>query len=165
MGLAQMKQETQPNKVVDAARSAQMARIRNRDTKPELRVRRALHSFGLRYGLHAKGLPGRPDLVLAARRAIVFVHGCFWHQHQDPSCKLARVPKSRFEFWGPKFEGNRLRDLRVKSALEAKGWQVFEVWECQTSPEQLKRLAVRLKAIPKSRSLVKRSRGANESRI
>jgi DNA mismatch endonuclease (patch repair protein) len=83
-----------------------MARVRGRDTKPEMRVRRALHAAGLRYRLHAKGLPGRPDLVLPSRRVAVFVHGCFWHRHPDPTRKLARLPKSRLDFWLPKLDGS-----------------------------------------------------------
>ena len=123
-----------------AARSAQMARIRARDTKPEMRVRRALHSAGLRYRLYAKGLPGKPDIVFPRARVAVFVHGCFWHQHPDPACKLARMPKSRLEFWRPKLEGNRARDERVRAELEELGWAVIEVWECQTKPSQLEQL-------------------------
>ena len=83
--------------IVDSARSAQMARVRGRDTKPELHVRRALHAAGLRFRLHAKELPGRPDIVFRSRKVAVFVHGCFWHRHDDPDCKLARLPKSRVE--------------------------------------------------------------------
>jgi DNA mismatch endonuclease, patch repair protein len=131
---------------VDRARSAQMALIRDRDTKPEMRVRRALHAAGLRYRLHAKGLPGKPDLVLPSRRIAVFVHGCFWHQHPDPSCRLARMPKSRLEFWRPKLQGNRVRDEKQRRELEALGWRVVEVWECQTDASSLAALANTLKA-------------------
>lgn len=130
---------------VDPARSAQMALIKGRDTKPEMRVRRAFHAAGLRYRLHVKDLPGKPDLVLRSRRIVVFVHGCFWHQHPDPSCKLARMPKSRLEFWRPKLEGNRLRDEKRRQELEALGWKVVEVWECQTDTRSLSALAESLK--------------------
>jgi DNA mismatch endonuclease, patch repair protein len=116
---------------VDAARSAQMARVRGRDTKPELRVRRALHAAGLRYRLHAKELPGRPDIVFRPQRLAIFVHGCFWHRHDDPTCKLARLPKSRLDFWEPKLRGNRERDIRNISNLEEAGWRVVVLWECQ----------------------------------
>jgi DNA mismatch endonuclease, patch repair protein len=129
-------------------RSAQMARVRGRDTKPEMRVRRALHAAGLRYRLHAKGLPGRPDLIFPSRRAVVFVHGCFWHRHPDPACKLARLPKSKLDFWLPKLEGNRARDERVRAQLEGLGWRVVEVWECQTKHEELRALARRIMAMP-----------------
>jgi DNA mismatch endonuclease (patch repair protein) len=117
---------------MDAARSRQMALVRHKDTKPELRVRRFLHSCGLRYRLHDKTLPGRPDLVFPARRVVVFVHGCFWHRHADPACQLARMPKSRLEVWRPKLEGNAARDRRDIAALEAAGWTVLVVWECQS---------------------------------
>ncbi|MGR9327433.1 very short patch repair endonuclease (plasmid) [Rhizobium leguminosarum] len=109
-----------------------------------MRVRRALHAAGLRYRLHAKDLPGKPDLVFRNRRIALFVHGCFWHQHPDPNCKLARMPKSKLDFWRPKLEGNRLRDEKNRSALEADGWTVVEVWECETKPEHLQRLIARL---------------------
>jgi len=144
----------------DKARSAQMALIRARDTKPELKVRRAVHAAGLRYRLHAKDLPGRPDLVFRSRRIAVFVHGCFWHQHPDPSCKLARMPKSRLEFWRPKLEGNRQRDLRTRGELEARGWSVLEVWECQTSTDELEALVKRIKGAPSAAS----SRRGNDTR-
>ncbi len=128
----------------EAARSVQMSRIRGRDTKPEMRVRKALHAAGLRYRLHAGDLPGKPDLVFRGRRIALFVHGCFWHQHQDPNCKLSRMPKSKLDFWRPKLEGNRLRDERTRSALEARGWAVIEVWECQTRPDHLRELVALL---------------------
>ncbi len=133
---------------IEKARSAQMALIKARDTKPELKVRRAMHAVGLRFRLHAKDLPGRPDLVFRSRRVAVFVHGCFWHQHPDPACKLARMPKSKLEFWRPKLEGNRLRDLRTCGELEARGWSVLEVWECHTGPDELDALAMRIKRAP-----------------
>lgn len=123
-----------------------MALIRARDTKPDLKVRRAIHAAGLRYRLHAKDLPGRPDLVFRSRRIVIFVHGCFWHQHPDPSCKLARMPKSRLEFWRPKLEGNRQRDIRTRGELEARGSSVLEVWECQTSADELEALVKRIKS-------------------
>ncbi len=128
----------------EAARSVQMSRIRGRDTKPEMRVRKALHAAGLRYRLHAGDLPGKPDLVFRGRRIALFVHGCFWHQHQDPNCKLSRMPKSKLDFWRPKLEGNRLRDERTRSALEARGLAVIEVWECQTRPDHLRELVALL---------------------
>lgn len=108
-----------------------MARVRSKDTKPELIVRRLVHGMGYRYRLHAKDLPGKPDLVFRPRRKVVFVHGCFWHRHPDPGCPLARLPKSRLEFWLPKLEANRARDERAVDALEKNGWRVLVVWECQ----------------------------------
>lgn len=114
-----------------AQRSERMARVRGKGSKAELFVRSLVHRMGYRYRLHGGKLPGRPDLVFAGRRRVIFVHGCFWHRHPDPDCKLARLPKSRQEFWLPKLEGNRARDLRQIAALEADGWSVLELWECQ----------------------------------
>ena len=88
--------------------------------------------MGYRYRLHAKALPGRPDLVFTRRRKAIFVHGCFWHRHPDPSCKLARLPKSRLEFWQSKLDGNRERDRMNESKLAAMGWKILVVWECET---------------------------------
>jgi DNA mismatch endonuclease, patch repair protein len=122
-----------------------MALVRGRDTKLELRVRRAIFAAGLRYRLHAKGLPGKPDLMFRARRIVVFIHGCFWHQHPDSNCRLARMPKSRAEFWRPKLLGNRSRDERVKRELEQIGWRVVEVWECKTKPDDLRKLVAHIK--------------------
>lgn len=116
-----------------------MARIRGRDSKPEMVVRRLVHSMGFRYRLHDRGLPGTPDLTFPSRRKAIFVHGCFWHRHSEPDCKLARLPKSRLDFWQPKLQGNRERDLRHQSELEALGWRILIVWECQMRDrEQLK---------------------------
>lgn len=102
-----------------------------KDTAPELAVRRIVHSMGYRYRLHVGNLPGRPDLVFSKKRAVIFVHGCFWHRHDG--CKLARMPKSNLEFWGPKLDGNKERDSRKVAELKAKGWRVLVVWECQIS--------------------------------
>jgi DNA mismatch endonuclease (patch repair protein) len=121
-----------------------MSLVRNRDTKPEMVVRRLVHSMGYRYRLHGKNLPGKPDLVFPGRRKVIFVHGCFWHRHPDPGCWRARLPKSRPEFWIPKLEGNAARDARDIDALEADGWGVLVVWECQTTPRQLDELRRRI---------------------
>ncbi len=104
-----------------------MSGIRGRDTQPELAVRRALHAAGLRFRLHYKGLPGKPDLVLPRYKAVVLVHGCFWHQH---GCANSKLPKSRPEFWLPKLQANVERDEKTKIALQAAGWRVATVWEC-----------------------------------
>ena len=109
-------------------RSRIMAGIKGRDTVPELAVRSIAHSLGLRFRLQGKGLPGRPDLVLAKHRTVIFVHGCFWHRH---SCGLAAVPKTRSEFWAAKFDANTSRDARNKIELQAMSWRVIEVWECE----------------------------------
>lgn len=113
-----------------AERSAQMRRIRKRDTKPELAVRRAIHALGFRFRLHRRDLPGTPDLALPRHRKVIQVHGCFWHQHEG--CRLARQPKSRLDYWLPKLARNIERDLAMEAALEAAGWKCLTVWECQT---------------------------------
>lgn len=112
-------------------RSERMSRVRGADTKPEMLVRRLVHGMGYRYRLHRRDLPGTPDLVFASRRKVIFVHGCFWHRHPDPGCPLARLPKSRLDFWKPKLEGNKERDVRNQARLEELGWYVMVVWECQ----------------------------------
>jgi DNA mismatch endonuclease (patch repair protein) len=134
---------------VDPARSAQMARIKGKDTQPEMRVRRAFHKAGLRYRLHDKRLPGRPDIVFPSRKVVVLVQGCFWHRHPDPSCPLTRTPKSRLEFWRGKFAENQVRDARNRAALDAAGWRVLEIWECQvTEPAQIEALVATIKEVP-----------------
>lgn len=116
-------------------RSRQMALVRGKDTKPEMKVRQLVHRLGYRYRLHRRDLPGSPDLVFPGRRKVIFVHGCFWHRHPDPACKLARMPKSRIEFWGPKLTANAERDVRNQAALEAMGWKVLILWECGLESE------------------------------
>ena len=113
------------------ARSERMARVRGTNTKPEMTVRRLVHSLGYRYRLHDHRLPGVPDLVFAGRCKLIFVHGCFWHRHGDGRCKLARLPKSRLNFWIPKLEGNRLRDRKNRARLSRLGWRALTIWECQ----------------------------------
>jgi DNA mismatch endonuclease (patch repair protein) len=112
-------------------RSERMSRVRSRDTKPEMIVRRLVHRLGFRYRLHDKRLPGAPDLVFKSRHKAIFIHGCFWHRHSDAACKLARMPKSKLDFWMAKLEGNRARDLRNQSDLDAMGWRYLVVWECE----------------------------------
>lgn len=109
-------------------RSRMMSRIRARDTRPELVVRRAMHARGFRFRLHRKDLPGSPDLVFPRHRVAVFVHGCFWHRHEG--CRQAAVPKTRTEFWQAKFAVNVARDRRNEQALLLAGWRVAVVWEC-----------------------------------
>lgn len=110
------------------SRSEIMRRIRGKDTSPEMAVRRLLHHLGHRYRLHCVDLPGTPDIVFRSRRKIVFVHGCFWHQH---GCALCRRPKSNLAYWLPKLERNKLRDLASLRKLRADGWSVCVIWECQ----------------------------------
>jgi DNA mismatch endonuclease (patch repair protein) len=114
-----------------AQRSELMSRIRAKDTRPELAVRRLLHHMGFRFRLHVRNLPGCPDLVFPRLRKVVFVHGCFWHQHPNPECKMARMPKSREQFWRRKLEGNRRRDLMKQEALLDMDWRFLVVWECE----------------------------------
>jgi DNA mismatch endonuclease, patch repair protein len=111
-----------------AERSRHMARIRGKNTEPELHLRRAMHRMGLRFRLHRSDLPGRPDLVLAKYRAAIFVHGCFWHRHRG--CALAYDPKTRTAFWNRKFAENTERDQRQMRSLLADGWRIGIVWEC-----------------------------------
>jgi DNA mismatch endonuclease (patch repair protein) len=124
-----------------AERSALMSRIRGKDSAPELRLRRLVHGLGFRYRLHVAALPGKPDLVFVSRRAVIFMHGCFWHRHEH--CPNARLPKSNVEFWINKLEENSARDARMVERLEQAGWRVMIVWECELS--DLERVASRVK--------------------
>lgn len=111
-----------------------MSRIRGRNTKPERAVRSLVHRMGFRFRLHSADLPGRPDLVFRSRRKVIFVHGCFWHQH---SCKRGTRPKTNRAFWAEKLERNRARDEDVATELGRLGWRSLVVWECQTLKEEL----------------------------
>lgn len=122
------------DRLTKAERSALMARIRSKDTKPEMVVRRAAHRLRYRFRLHRADLPGTPDLVFPKHRLAVFVHGCFWHRH--PNCRRATTPATNTEKWTEKFERNSRRDARVKSELEALGWTVLVIWECETRSEK-----------------------------
>jgi len=110
-------------------RSERMGRVKGADTKPEMVVRRLVHAMGYRYRLHGRDLPGKPDIVFRSRKKVIFIHGCFWHRH--PGCKLARIPKTRLDFWVPKLEGNRERDIRNQQALGQMGWRYLVIWECE----------------------------------
>lgn len=124
-------------------RSRMMAGIRGKDTKPELAVRRALTAAGVRYRLHRRDLPGAPDLVMAGRQVVIFVHGCFWHRHEG--CHHAKLPSSNAEFWKTKLECNVERDKKAVADLLTAGWRVLTVWECATrraSDSDLQRLLV-----------------------
>lgn len=112
-----------------AQRSEVMARVRSKNSRPEMFVRKLVFSLGYRYRLHAKDLPGHPDIVFRTCRRIIFVHGCFWHGHEG--CGLARLPKSRLDFWVPKLHANKQRDRRTQRALVKDGWRVLTLWECQ----------------------------------
>jgi len=112
-----------------ATRSKMMSRVRSTNTKPEMLVRRYLHTRGFRYRLHDKRLPGSPDLVFPSRRKVIFVHGCFWHQHKE--CRHGHAPQARVEYWGPKLERNIKRDASSRRQLKVLGWSSYVVWECQ----------------------------------
>lgn len=152
------------DKLTPERRSANMARIRSRDTSPELAVRRAAHALGYRFRLHRKDLPGRPDLVFPGRKAVIFVHGCFWHQHADPACINGRRPKSRPEYWNAKLDGNIARDARREAELKAAGWRVLTLWECDV--ERGDGLASALEAFlgPPGRATAASHDATNESR-
>jgi DNA mismatch endonuclease, patch repair protein len=121
-------------------RSRIMGSVRSRDTAPELLVRRICYALGHRYRLCVRGIPGSPDLVFSRSKKLIFVNGCFWHRH---SCTRGALPKTRFDFWRNKLEGNRRRDRRIHRRLKAEGWKVLVVWQCQT--RDLTRLSERLR--------------------
>ena len=107
-----------------------MAAIKSKNTKPEIAVRKNLHALGYRFRLHRKDLPGKPDIVLPKYKTVIFVNGCFWHQHKG--CKYSRLPKTNIDFWKRKLEGNTQRDKLKQSKLKDMGWKVINIWECQT---------------------------------
>src|SRR5271170_2430158 len=119
-----------PDVLDKAQRSTCMSAIRSANTKPEIIVRRIAHALGYRFRLHASGLPGKPDIVFPRLKAVVFVHGCFWHQH---TCNDGRLPTSRTYYWIPKLTRNRERDRQHTRRLRRLGWKVLTIWECQTS--------------------------------
>ena len=114
---------------VSEQRSRNMSAIKSKNTKPEIKVRKILHSMGYRFRLHSKGLPGSPDIVLPKYKTVIFVHGCFWHRHEN--CKYASTPKTRQEFWEAKFRENINRDKLNQENLSSKGWKIIVVWECE----------------------------------
>ncbi len=111
-----------------------MAAIRSKNTAPEMKIRRLVHSMGYRYRLHRSDLPGKPDLVFSARNKVIFVNGCFWHQHD---CKGSHLPKSNQAYWVPKLERNRARDAEHLKALRKIGWKALVVWECELSQDEV----------------------------
>ena len=129
------------DRLTHAQRSLLMSRIGSKDTGPELLVRGLLYRMGYRYRLHVRSLPGTPDIVFRKRRKVVFVHGCFWHQH--PNCRDAFIPNSRPEYWIPKLERNVQRDEENRQKLKELGWQALVVWECET--EEVAKLRRRLR--------------------
>lgn len=142
-----------------------MAGIGGKNTEPERTVRSYLHRQGLRFRLHKPGIPGRPDVVLPRYRAVVFVHGCFWHRHVN--CRFAYTPKSNRTFWSRKFRENVDRDRRTLSRLRNAGWHVFVIWECSLSENRLESLVRRIKSEERSREgkLSTRKRRRNARRV
>lgn len=138
------------DKISPERRSENMRRIRNRDMKPEMVVRQTVHGMGYRYRLAKKTLPGKPDLVFGPRRAVIFVHGCFWHQHD---CRDGRIPNSNTGYWTNKLARNVERDAEVQAELQRLGWRVLVIWECETKNREA--LAERLREFlgPKGEAL------------
>ena len=122
------------DKVSKEKRSEIMKRVPQKNTKPELQVRKLAYGLGYRYRLHRSGLPGKPDLVFSGRKKVVFVNGCFWHSHED--CKYSRPPKSNKEYWLPKLRKNKERDIRINQELYELGWSVLTIWECELKDMQ-----------------------------
>ena len=133
-------------------RSQVMSRVRGKDTAPEMTVRRYLHGRGLRFRLHGKGLPGKPDIVFASRRVVLFVHGCFWHGHVG--CRRATLPATRREFWEHKIRSTVHRDVKIRQTLEDAGWTVLIIWQCELSSQKLVSLGDLIAATPTSRMAV-----------
>lgn len=117
------------DRLTASQRSFLMSRIRSKNTRPEMIVRRLIHQMGFRYRLHSKDLPGRPDLVFASRRKVIFVNGCFWHSHRH--CSMAGLPTSNKEYWAAKLERTRMRDKSSAAKLRRLGWKVKTIWECE----------------------------------
>lgn len=120
-----------------ATRSYNMSRIKSKDTKPEMQVRKFLHAQGYRYRLHDKKLPGKPDIVLPGYNTIIFVHGCFWHGHKN--CKYYVVPKTNTAWWLNKISTNKANDAKAVKALKKAGWKVITVWECSLKPAKIEK--------------------------
>lgn len=125
-------------------RSEIMSKIKASDTKPEMAVRKLLHSLGYRYRTHDHSLSGRPDLVFTKRKKLIFVHGCYWHFHRQGKCPKSHIPKSNRGYWLPKLKGNAARDKEHRQELEEAGWDVKVVWECEIAAMELERLAEEL---------------------
>ena len=115
---------------VSEQRSNNMSAIKSKNTKPEIKVRKVLHSMGYRFRLHSKDLPGSPDIVLPKYKTVIFVHGCFWHRHEN--CKYASTPKTRKEFWNKKFKENIKMDLEIQDKIKNLDWRSVVIWECET---------------------------------
>lgn len=126
------------DKLTPEQRSENMRKIKSTGMKPEMLVRRLVHSMGYRYRLHRKDLPGKPDLVFGPKRKVIFVHGCFWHGHDAEGCPDRRTPKSNLTYWSPKLARNKERDAERADALKKAGWKVLTIWECEATNKELK---------------------------
>ena len=124
------------DRISEERRSYNMRQIKSSNTAVELSVRSMLHRMGYRYRLHDRGLPGTPDVIFSRKRKVIFVHGCFWHQHPNPECSDARLPKSKQEYWVPKLSRTRDRDSVNQTKLSEKGWEHLVVWECELKDQE-----------------------------
>lgn len=118
-----------------ATRSYNMSRVKNKNTKPELLVRKYLFAHGFRYKLHDKSLPGKPDIILPKFKTVIFIHGCFWHGHEN--CKYFTIPKTQSEWWENKIKGNIANDLKTSNALKGLGWTIITIWTCDLKPKKI----------------------------
>ena len=125
-----------PGEAISATRRRTMRAVKSRDTQPEMLVRRMVHAMGHRYRLHRADLPGRPDLAFGPRRKAIFVHGCFWHQHEAAGCRGNRMPKARAVYWSAKLARNRERDAQAQTELRRLGWDVLVLWECSLTDRE-----------------------------
>ena len=139
------------DRITKEHRSWNMSRIKGSDTKPEKMLRSALHRAGFRFRLHDKHLPGKPDLVLRKFKAVIFIHGCFWHRHKD--CDKAYTPKSNVDFWKEKFRRNIERDKQKAKELSEKGWEVVTVWECEIERD-LSSVVANIEAYLRSKTII-----------
>lgn len=135
---------------VDPARSAQMALVRGKNTRPEIIVRLLVDGLRFKYQTNSTDIVGKPDLLFRRRKKAIFVHGCFWHQHRKASCWRSRIPKSRQEFWIPKLEANVRRDKDQITKLRRSGWNVLVIWECETTPSKILNLRTRVQRFLRS---------------
>jgi DNA mismatch endonuclease (patch repair protein) len=149
------------DRIPTPSRSRNMRHIRSKNTEPEIRIRRLLYKLGYRYRLHVGSLPGCPDLVFRGRRKIVFVHGCFWHQHQ--SCGDAHLPKSRIAYWHPKLKRNVERDAQNERSLKNKGWEILTLWACEIRDEQ--EVSVRLQRFLDGKNITQPKTTAHEPAV
>jgi DNA mismatch endonuclease (patch repair protein) len=132
------------DRVSAKTRSANMRAIKSKDMLPELKVRKLVHKLGYRFRLHRSTLPGRPDLVFPKLRKVIFVHGCFWHQHSSSTCQIAHSPRSNKAYWKPKFARNIKRDRDTRKKLKVMGWDTLVIWECATKESKSKNLSSKI---------------------